>query len=277
MTRENTFANMVKEYFLAPNFTTASPPEGPIKLGSIIRNINEFEPLNEHVRTIPATRLSPLHVKDSLDISLDDLHSAHLSLTARALEVLGLGTGASVQRTKGTNHIISCEHLETQTFIPTPSYISDSMDDPRVRSFMRSSRFRIPVYMVTGLKIARGASSTSSSSSVVAVEHDTSLLPAGTPASVGMKAGYTRNIGHVEKCDRSTDFIVAFKVKKVWLDRKEEVNYKAYNKRAVMQDGTSSEGQVTITVRSDDYLTPEEVHYMLEMRNMTFEGGREDL
>ncbi|KAJ4012484.1 hypothetical protein NW752_008181 [Fusarium irregulare] len=268
---------MVKEYFLAPNFTTAPPPEGPIKLGSIIRNINEFEPLNEHDQTIPTTQLSPLDVKNSLDISLDDLHSAHLSLTARALDVLGLGTGTSIQRTKGTNCIISCKHLETQTFNPTSSFIRDSMGDPGVQYYMKSSWFRYPVYMVTGLKVARGASSTSSSSSVVAVEHDTSLLLAGTPASVGMSSGYARNINHMEKWDTSTDFIVAFKVKKVWLDRKDEVNYKGYNKRAVMRDGKPSEGEVTITVWSDDHLTPDEVHEMLEMRDVTFEGGQKDL
>ncbi|CCT68091.1 uncharacterized protein FFUJ_06854 [Fusarium fujikuroi IMI 58289] len=43
------------------------------------------------------------------------------------------------------------------------------------------------------------------------------------------------------------DFIVAFKVVQVWLDRKGEVKYKEYNKKAVMEFETSAE---------DDTATP---------------------
>ncbi|KAM0353161.1 hypothetical protein ACHAPY_002209 [Fusarium culmorum] len=66
---------MVKEYFLAPNFTTAAPPEGPIKLGSILRSLVEFEPLNPIVEAIPTTQLRPVDVKESFEISLHELHS----------------------------------------------------------------------------------------------------------------------------------------------------------------------------------------------------------
>jgi hypothetical protein len=218
---------MAKEYFLAPNFTTAPSPEGPIKLGSIIRNINEFEPLNQSHQAIPTTQLSSVYVQESVDISLDELHSGNASLMARALEVLGLA-----QRTEGIDGIISCEHLETQAFNPTLSYIRDSMDDRRVRSFMRSSMFRIPVYMVTGLKVARGASF----------------------------------VSQAESWKGSTDFIVAFKVKKLWIDRNEQVHYQGHTKRAVMADNTPLGDEVTFTLRSDDHLTPEEVDHMLKKR-----------
>ncbi|CZS84512.1 unnamed protein product [Fusarium graminearum] len=226
---------MVKEYFLAPNYTTAA--EGPIKLGSILRNITEFEPLNQVVETIPATQLYPVDVKEQFEISLHELHSVNLNLKARALGLLGLGTGASIERVKGSNDVISCHRLETLSFNPTDSYIEASMEDSNVKRFMRSSRFRKPIYMVTGLKIARAAFRTSSTNSLVAVEHDTSLLPPGAPVAVGGT------------------------VKKIWLDRKNKVKQGGYRKMAVMQ-GETSVGESPFAVRSDDDLTPGEVEEM---------------
>ncbi|CAF3582351.1 hypothetical protein FGSG_05816 [Fusarium graminearum PH-1] len=226
---------MVKEYFLAPNYTTAA--EGPIKLGSILRNITEFEPLNQVVETIPATQLYPVDVKEQFEISLHELHSVNLNLKARALGLLGLGTGASIERVKGSNDVISCHRLETLSFNPTDSYIEASMEDSNVKRFMRSSRFRKPIYMVTGLKIARAAFRTSSTNSLVAVEHNTSLLPPGAPVAVGGT------------------------VKKIWLDRKNKVKQGGYRKMAVMQ-GETSVGESPFAVRSDDDLTPGEVEEM---------------
>ncbi|KAK6702055.1 hypothetical protein SNK04_011961 [Fusarium graminearum] len=226
---------MVKEYFLAPNYTTAA--EGPIKLGSILRNITEFEPLNQVVETIPATQLYPVDVKEQFEISLHELHSVNLNLKARALGLLGLGTGASIERVKGSNDVISCHRLETLSFNPTDSYIEASMEDSNVKRFMRSSRFRKPIYMVTGLKIARAAFRTSSTNSLVAVEHDTSLLPPGAPVAVGGT------------------------VKKIWLDRKNKVKQGGYRKMAVMQ-GETSVGKSPFAIRSDDDLTPGEVEEM---------------
>lgn len=254
---------MVKKYFLAPDFTTAPPPKGPIHLGSILRNLTEFDPLNRIVQTIPKTQLYPVDKKTRFEISLLELHSANSGLRAKALELLGLGANASIERTEGSSSVLSCQQLETFVFNPTDSYINDSLNDPDVRSFMRS---RVPVYMVTGLKVARGASSTSSTSRTVALEADAGLVPSGMPVEVGVRAGYASSIEEGEKWDTSTDFIVAFKVRKIWLDRKDEVKHQEHTKKAVMQDSTPSSREPAFTIRSDDELTPEEVDEMFGKR-----------
>lgn len=266
---------MVKSYFLAPNFTTAPPPEGPIKLGSILHSISDFKTLNRTVQAIPVAQLHPVDERTGFQIYLAQLHSADFSLTAKVLGLLGLGTSASIERTKGSETLLSCKRLDTFAFEPTESYINESMKDSKVRSFMRSSRFRRPVYMVTGLKVARGASSTSSTSRLVAIRDDISLVPSGIPVPVGEKAGYASSTDIMEKWDSSTDFIVAFKVRKIWLDRKKEVQHQAHIKMAVMQDWTPFNHELTFTVRSDDDLTPEEVDDMFAKQRMTSEGGEE--
>ncbi|KAI6764373.1 hypothetical protein HG530_008162 [Fusarium avenaceum] len=255
---------MVNEYFLAPNFTTAPPPEGPIKLGSILRNITEFDPLNRQVKTITGTSQSPVHIQDSVEIRLLELHAANVSFRARALGLLGLGAGASIERAKDSNNVISCKHLETHTFNPTDSYIEESMKNKDVKAFMRSSRFRVPVYMVTGLKVARGSSATTSTHRHMSVEQDVSVLPPEASVAVGTSARYSTDSSQGVKWDNSMDFIVAFKVKKIWLGRKDEVKHEAYRKRAVMQDGTSYDDDVPLTLESNDSLTSEEVEQMFK-------------
>ncbi|SCO46648.1 uncharacterized protein FFMR_08655 [Fusarium fujikuroi] len=266
---------MVNEYFLAPNKTTAPPPEGPIELGSILRNITEFDPLNRKAQKIPQEWLLPVDKKGSVEISLHDLHASNFSLKAKALGLFGLGTGASTERTKTSNNKISCECLETLAFNPTESYIKNSIEDANVNSFMRGSRFKLPVYMVTGLKVVRGAAAITSTSRRVTMEHDTSLLPSGAPAAVGVKAGHTSEITHGVKWDRSTDFILAFRVKKVWLGHRDGFKHQPHRKKAVMQDGSSSDSESDLPLQSDDTLTPEEVKEMLGEGGMAFGKDQE--
>ncbi|KAG5772925.1 hypothetical protein H9Q72_001104 [Fusarium xylarioides] len=265
---------MVNQYLPAPNLTTA--PDGPIQLGTILRNLDDFDPINRQIAAIPETDRFPVHTQAMKTFSLDELHSASLSFAARALGFFGLGTGASIERTKGSNNRISCERFETYVFNPTESYIKESIKDKDVAKFLRSSRFK-PVYLVTGLKVARGASSTSSTGRVMALEHDASVLPSEAPASLGVKASYARGMRQVDKWESSTDFIVAFKVRKVRLGRNQEIKHELYTKRAIMQDGTPLDSETDLTLEYDDDLTPEEVEKVWEKRNAASEEGQKDL
>ncbi|EEU46777.1 uncharacterized protein NECHADRAFT_91693 [Fusarium vanettenii 77-13-4] len=206
---------MVKEYFLAPNFSTGAPPKGPIYLGSILRNISEFEPLNQTVCTIPETQLYPVDQKTGFEVTLSHLRSTNLGLRAGALELLGVGANASIKWTRGRDTVLSCKRLDTLTFNPTEPYMIEAMKDPDVLSFIRSGRFRRSVYMVTGLKVASGAS--------------------------------------------FTDM-----VKKMWIDRHGEVQFKAHNKHAVMQSAASSSHEQGYTLHWDDDLTVEEINDMFD-------------
>ncbi|KAL2690004.1 hypothetical protein Neosp_004070 [[Neocosmospora] mangrovei] len=245
---------MVKSYFFAPDFSTGPPPEGPIRLGSILRNITELYPINETVQPIPEAHLYPVDKKTGFEISLRELHSADFSLKAKLLELFGVGC------------------LETIAFNPTESYIKDGMKDPGVVQFMESNRTRAPVYMVTGIKIARGGSSTSTTTSrAVGIETDVGLVPPGTPLELGVKFGYSRSTEEGEGWRKSiTDHIVSFRVRKIWRDRKGRFKHKAHNEMAVMLSAASSSDESDDDenghdIRWDDDLTLEEINEMFSM------------
>ncbi|PVH69596.1 hypothetical protein DL98DRAFT_522096 [Cadophora sp. DSE1049] len=182
---------MVKAYILAPNWTTAPPPTGPIKLGHLLDDLTEFTPLNRlNVPETPKEYVNPMHTQKGFKTSRSNLLSGELGLFARILGLVGVGAGAEVFYKKDSSDILSCKTLETQTFDPPSSYILSSMALPEAKMFMEGANFKEPVYMVTGLKIGRGASLKSSVGSEKGMRMDGGLNPPGSPAQLGGMSTY---------------------------------------------------------------------------------------
>ncbi|KAF5253684.1 hypothetical protein FANTH_1375 [Fusarium anthophilum] len=234
---------MVKEYFLAPQFDAPAPPRGLIKLGTILGDLRGFHPFNlDHPQPIPASQLLPVETQDSVDIEILDVHSDHRPLMERALGLIGRGPRAPSRRPEGDHKVLSCKHLDTLAFNPTESYVKDIIENLDDESYKPSSRFKRPVYMVTGLKIARGASYSSRVTSRVAFGSDFSL-PRNPIVSLDVSlAHHNENIMEFG-WGESDDFIAAFKMVQVWVNHKGEVKFEDYNKKAVMEFETSSEDE----------------------------------
>ena len=243
---------MVKTYIVAPNWSTAPPPEGPIKLGHILDDLTEFVPINRHsVLPIPQNVLNPMISHSGFTMSRDELVSGKLGVFAKILGMLGVGASTDISYTKDQKDVMSIEHLQTASFDPTESYIKDSMDLPDVRTFMQGCRFKVPVYMVTGLKIGRGVSLKSSTNKTVSVKMEAGLNIPGSSTELGPRGGYTHRAGESQSLYGEEDFIVAFRVRKIWYQVGELKN-KAHNEKVVMQDGTATRGGPAMTLCWDD-------------------------
>jgi hypothetical protein len=104
--------------------------------------------------------------------------------------------------------------LETTEFIPTPSYTQTCVQVENVHRYLQITRYRRPVYIITGLTVVTGADASTLSSrtwgGTLAVEVDGTVLRGGGPrveGKVGNKAGTKR--------EGSSDFVFAFRVSKV--------------------------------------------------------------
>ncbi|KAF5563748.1 acetylxylan esterase precursor [Fusarium phyllophilum] len=202
------------------------------------------------VQPIPDSQLFPVETQDSVDIDILNLHSNHHPLTERALGLIGRGPRAPSRHPEGDHKVISCEHLDTLGFTPSESYIKDTIENLDDECLKPSSRFKRPVYMVTGLKIARGAKYSSRISNRVVVGRDFAL-PRNPLVSLGVSFVH-RSESVVESSWTNSDgFIVAFKVVQVWINHEGEVKFKEYNKNAVMEFETASEDETAPTFPSD--------------------------
>lgn len=140
-------------YFLAPNWTF--PPNGRIAIGNIIRN-----PLKPH---LPISKADPnkLSINVSTEInfrlSLDTKNNRHLSIWGAFVEKVSLKNIANRERVK--NGQFSITSLDTMYLLedPTAEEIKICCNQPEVREYMKlDSILCSPVYMVTGVKIAKG-------------------------------------------------------------------------------------------------------------------------
>ncbi|KAL6364638.1 hypothetical protein LRP88_00608 [Fusarium phalaenopsidis] len=230
---------MVKTYILAPNQTTA--PDDLIKLGHIlddITDIREFEPLNpDGIVPIDRTRTD---TKTGFTSSRRRLISGELGVFAKILGLIGVGAGAGIYYGKDKDSILSCKSLETQTFSPNKAYIEECMKLPDVENFMQGAKYKAHVYLVTGLKIGRGSSFQSASSVSKGGKLDVGINPPGAPVEVGPKAAVNLTTAEGESWEGSTDFIVAFRVKRVQY-RQGSIEAKTNTAKAVMQDDNATQ------------------------------------
>ncbi|PVH74788.1 hypothetical protein DL98DRAFT_499260 [Cadophora sp. DSE1049] len=140
-------------YLLAPNWDFH--PGGPITLGTII--VNPFRPHRPLTKpdkdAILATDTSTQH---NWQLSLETVHSFKVSVWTVFLESIHLK--AEINRERLKNSSFTMESLATEFLHePTAEEIKARCNDPDVKRYMHSSSFgRRPVYMVTGLKTARG-------------------------------------------------------------------------------------------------------------------------
>ncbi|KAH8686383.1 hypothetical protein BGZ61DRAFT_393034 [Ilyonectria robusta] len=140
-------------YFLAPNWTF--PPNGRIAIGNIIRN-----PLKPHLPISKADQ-NKLSINVSTEInfrlSLDTKNNKHLSIWGAFLEKLSLKNIANRERVKNGQFSITSLDTKYLSEDPTAEEIKSRCNQPEVREYMKlDSILCSPVYMVTGVKIAKG-------------------------------------------------------------------------------------------------------------------------
>ncbi|UKZ77014.1 hypothetical protein TrVFT333_004730 [Trichoderma virens FT-333] len=140
-------------YLLAPNWTFH--PNGPIALGNII--VDPFRPqyaISRPTKPLPETETA---TENNWTFGTDKIRSINVSIWTRLFDQLNLKLGPNRQKTDTVK--ITMKSLETIYFRDEPSMqdIQALANDPRIRSILNAdSLFRSPVYMVTGLKIAKG-------------------------------------------------------------------------------------------------------------------------
>ncbi|KAJ6437371.1 thioredoxin [Purpureocillium lavendulum] len=228
---------MVKTYIPTPNFSTAPPPNGPLDLGHIIEDLSYSSiesPLNEEGYVEIACRFQP-DKKTGFRKTRKELLSGEFGIFAKFLALFGVGVEAETNFEKGDDNVLAVDTLETITFAPKMDYIEKSMEADGVRTYMEACEYKGPVFMVTGMKIARGASMESTHSRGFGWKFSLGFSHPGVPADLGPKAGMTKTRAEGESYDESTDFILAIRVRKIRY-RAGELATAEHNKGATMMD-----------------------------------------
>lgn len=145
-------------YHVAPSFNIPPPPNGPLDLGTIVDNIKQYDPINEGADNRVHIPLSKRYsdVKEETVTSLSASHGGEGNVFTKVFHH-NIGGGVSFKGQKKDHIIINARQLKTEYFHPPPSYITQCLQLSCVKEFLEGCRSKLPIYLVTGLKIASGA------------------------------------------------------------------------------------------------------------------------
>jgi hypothetical protein len=134
-----------------------------------------------------------------------------------------------------------CDDLETTYFQPDDEFIAKSLKSGMVKSYMEKTWWGKPVYLVSGLKIARGVSAESEEKrgygGATEVGIDATAVTGGVPVSGGPKIERKVERREGVTWGGSEDFLFAYRLVRIKL-KGEEGGFKEgdYNKGALYND-----------------------------------------
>jgi hypothetical protein len=242
----------IRTYHLCPDEHTPPPPEGPIHLGHIIANLNEpANPLNPSSR-LSASIIVYKHTSGKTTATSQDTRDGDFGVWAQFLQLPKVG--ASANASSDTKDAYECHSVLTTFFNPTQEFFEQSVHIEGVQRFLKASRYKKPVYMVTGLKIAKGVKVTRSGGKGRggSVEGGADLTSAGVPAQFGSEAHYQRTQEHLYSAETEEDIVIAFRVRKLTCKKSGTVSDKSHNEGAFMGVGDELKVKEELLVTADE-------------------------
>ncbi|KAI0452815.1 hypothetical protein F5B21DRAFT_319035 [Xylaria acuta] len=227
-----------KTYIVSPNFTL-SPSS--LKLGDIL-----VDPLGPVLDPVNRKCRLPIDKDDLKDIASwqkfsstrSELLSGRFGLWTTFLALLGvpLGVGIGLFLERRSNDVIIAPELQTHEFFVTDEYVRNVLGQDPVKSYMKRRNYRIPVYMVTGLKIAKGGATVNPD---VTTKIDGAVGVTGPEGVVAAEPlfQYIRNRTEGVAFDSKTDFILGFRVERIVFDGENFKDHKLSTMGASMLDG----------------------------------------
>ncbi|CZR60298.1 uncharacterized protein PAC_10194 [Phialocephala subalpina] len=222
-----------KTYFLVP--TRDSPPSGPIFLGSIIKSPRSPE-LCINSKTSPLLTSLEIHEKITTDETrhLYRDSKGKVSLFAEFLSGLPLGLDASV----GTNWDngefakYAFKELVTKQIFPSQGEIALIFKDEAIQGAIKDSRFRDNLYMITGVKIARGADVLIGKLRERGgnLHFGADLTPVSVPIKVGPDLDVTRGHGQSVEEKHAGEFVFAYRLREIKYRRRKVEEQREYLK-----------------------------------------------
>lgn len=159
--------------------------------------------------------------------------------------------------TRSDISVFGFDTVETIQFIPKPEYLEKCIAGPAVKRYLEKSRYRKPVYVITGIKIVRGANAKTcqnrSKGGETKVEADLTTI-SGAPIALGPEVNF-RTESTTEMCfGGSSDFVFAYRVRKILVAKKDSTikRDKDYTKGAMLDSQVKLQDEDVLDILSNE-------------------------
>jgi hypothetical protein len=241
-----------KSYFLVPDYDI---PPGALALGDILLDPTEPRTILNAANRIPiASEDARKTYKTDWAAMFGRVCEGKFGLRASSLQMLlGLGGDVDLNWKSDTVMAFTFQRLETEDFQPDDTYVEAAMRTPGITSFLKAhpGMFVPPkLYMVTGIKVARGA--TAKSMRLQGIGGGASIgfdgTGAGIPVAVGPAAELLKRRKEEVSFGASSDFVFAFRLSKVRYNAKRGVTYKDHRKGALLDREVADKNEEVVEV-----------------------------
>ncbi|KAH8892456.1 hypothetical protein GQ53DRAFT_764257 [Thozetella sp. PMI_491] len=283
---------MQNTYVVAPNFSIvpgpkveaskAIPSDGRLQLGDILTE--PFGPLPiglNRNRRIPIDKNyldNDKNEKKTVDLTATDLWSGRLGVWASILASFGIGAAVdlSIQAMSRSKDILKIKSLETHEFDLRDDYVKKVLATKPVKDYIeefdknRGKKNTLKLYMISGLKIAKGASSEFTDLFQASATIGASDQSGSNQAKL-LEAKRRRYRGVTFKA--STDFVLAYQLMRVKynLDTKEGKVEGVSLENVTMADGTEIPAEIELGYEGfdNDLSTAEAPEKVMETSDAT--------
>ncbi len=266
-----------KHYFLPP--VPEVPVDGPIRLGNIVADPKcVFEPINNSPVN-PSWCLEKVYVSNSGPASIVLGESSKKNIGIFAELPAFVNANISGDSSADAKERWSFENLRTIWFTPSVDYVRQGLADTDVQLYIQTNQSWLghtKLYMVTGVKVAFGASALSEFAASYGFSGTAGLdLSAlGAPVTAGPAAGLWNGLSLAATTSPVEPVVFAFRLRRLKIKASGDVKQSDYNKKALL--GQEDSGvQVTIEIDTDgveeydatgiDFNFPDEGEFLDEM------------
>ncbi|OCK74489.1 hypothetical protein K432DRAFT_386781 [Lepidopterella palustris CBS 459.81] len=268
-----------KFYYLVP--TTDVPPGGPIRLGSLVSVPRLVaDPINEN--PVPPESFAEkvfVHTAANQTVNISKNVGGHAGIFGEFLQSLGIG--GTVEGEASNNHSEEWNFaVKTIWFTPSTEYVKKSLEDMEVQDFIRENKTwlgRKKLYMVTGVKIAYGASSTVSYARNRSLNLNVGFdfTPLGVPITVGPDGGIQSGLTVTQSEAGADPFVFAFRLRQVKVSAAGNVEHKDFNRGAMLSlpggKRKGKEDEIEIVVEGLDEYDVQGSEFMLQSQSVVDE------
>lgn len=238
------YLTMSKTYFLAP--TRDSKPSGPIFLGSIIKSPRSPE-ISLNGKKSPL--LKDLEVSESTitnaSYNIFQTRKGKVGIWAEFIQGSGIGGNISGNWDNAEVTSFKFDELVTRTIAPESLEVRAMFKDDNIQMAMKNSRFRDNLYMVTGIKIARGADVAISKIRAKGgnLHFGIDGSASGIPLTIGPDVSVHSSKGQGLKERHDEEFVFAYRLREIVYVRKEVKDQKEYRKGDLMGHGRGKKAE----------------------------------
>lgn len=209
---DSNMASYTPTYIPTPNWDIPAD-SNLVVLGRLIKDPKDPQ------SKIPESGVSPIESsaiyqgeKIDWETTLEKVHSGTIGLWAKCMQFVGGGLSFSQLKSTVENHRFSV--LETKYFLPEEDYLARALEDPGVQAYLQVHNWRKPVYLVTGIKTARGASVRTDNKTMrsTRMELKADATAVGANIDVGPEVSWDLGNKRDVSYGGSTDYIFAYQL-----------------------------------------------------------------